>query len=149
MTSTKRATRIEEPSIELTFRTASRDIVRQDIWREDVMEWQPGGGGDMIQFYLVLDFGYEEQITDKRDDDGEPVFQRTGRIVLSLQPVEFDPDTWSLDSAVGLGPAVTRFADIDTDAIGDKASEAGEAPLVGRPLVGWTRHPVSTRREGN
>lgn len=135
---TKRSTRIEKPSINLAFRTETRDIVTLDVYREDVLAWRPDSDMD-TQHYLVLDFGTEEHAGVV---DGE--YTPTGRIVLSLQPVEFDPDTWNLADAVGLGPEVNRFADMPTDLIGDRSDED---PTVGRPLVGWTRHAVSTRRD--
>ena len=150
---TKRAERIQSPSVTLSFRhPGDGHIFNADVWREDILEWQPDARFPP-QFYLVLDFGTEESVVMKteapRPEDGvnvgENIYAETGRIQLDLQPIKIEsPDEWNMETGEGLGPPVSRFADIPTDELGD---EPGSEPLAGRPMVGWVPHPVSPRRD--
>lgn len=151
-TPTKRAQRIQSPSINLPFRDPDGRIFVADIWREDILEWKPDPRMPS-QFYLVLDFGVEEAIAMESDgipDDrgvivGQFVYSETGRIQLDLQPIKIDaPEEWDITTGEGLGPPVARFADVPTDELGDLP---GAEPTVGRPMAGWVPHPVSPRRD--
>ena len=149
---TKRAERIQSPSVNLPFRHPDGHIFTADVWREDILEWQPDERYPP-QFYLVLDFGTEESVVMQTDVPdlttgvivGEFLYSPTGRIQLDLQPIKIDsPDEWNIETGEGLGPPVQRFVDQPTDALGD---EPGSEPAVGRPMVGWVPHPVSPRRD--
>lgn len=148
---TKRAQRIQSPSITLPFRDPDTGAVsNSDVWREDILEWQADPRYP-AQFYLVLDFGVEEAIATNEIDmtedgirQGEFHYYRTGRIQLDLQPVDIQsPDEWDLETGQGLGPPVARFADMPDEHLGDLP---GTTPGAGRPMVGWRVHPVSARR---
>lgn len=144
MRATKRAVRIQSPSIDLPFRTPDGAIIVADVYREDILEWHPDERFPP-QWFLVIDFGVEQRlVTDATD--AEQVYDDTGRVQLDLQPLDIaSVDEWDPDTTVGLGPPVARFADVPTEELGDVPT--GE-PRVGRPMVGWIRHSVSTRRGG-
>jgi len=136
-----RAERIQSPAINLPFRSPEGSIRTAEVWREDILEWQPNARFPS-QWYLVLDFGTEQEIVLL---DGEAyTYMDTGRVQLDLQPLKIDTlADWDPDTGEGLGPPVVRWADVPTDELGDRP---GDEPTVGRPMVGWTRHPVSSRR---
>lgn len=150
---TKRAQRIQSPSITLPFRAPDGRVFLADVWREDILEWHPDERLDP-QFYLVLDFGVEEAIAMGPEYEfdagtgvvqGEFIYAETGRIQLDLQPIKINsPDEWNIETGEGLGPPVARFADAPSDMIGDAP---GDEPTVGRPMAGWVPHPVSPRRD--
>lgn len=149
---TKRAQRIQTPSITLPFRDGEGRVYTADVWREDILEWHPAAELPS-QFYLVLDFGQEEAIATNEIEasmdgiiQGEFVYFLTGRVQLDLQPIKIEsPADWDLETGEGLGPPVARFADLPSELIGD---QPGADPAVARPMVGWTPHPVSPRRGG-
>jgi hypothetical protein len=150
---TKRAQRIQAPSVTLPFRDPETGAVSTaEVWREDIMEWQ-ADPRHPSQFYLVLDFGIEETISTRgfRNVDGrvegEFVYVETGRVQLDMQPIDIaSPDEWDMETGQGLGPPVARFADVPSDEIGDPP---GSTPGAGRPMVGWRVHPVSARRKAD
>ena len=147
---TKRAQRIQSPSITLPFRDPDGRVFNAEVWREDILEWHPDERLPS-QFYLVLDFGEEEAIATNEIEasmdgiiQGEYVYFLTGRVQLDLQPIKIEsPADWDLATGEGLGPPVARFADLPSEEIGDRP---GADPRVARPMVGWTPHPVSPRR---
>ena len=137
----KRAERIQAPSILLPFRAANGSITNHDVWREDILEWQPDDRFP-ASWYLVLDFGVEQSLT--IISQTEFSYIDTGRIQLDLQPLRIDAlDEWDPQTTEGLGPPVARFADVPTAELGDLP---GDEPRAGRPMVGWTPRPVSPRR---
>lgn len=136
-----RAERIQSPAINLPFRSPEGSIQNADVWREDILEWRPDARF-ASQWYLVLDFGTEEELV--LPEASEAYYMPTGRVQLDLQPLKIDAlDDWDPDTGEGLGPPVVRWADVPTDELGDRP---GDEPTAGRPMVGWTRHPVSSRR---
>lgn len=144
---TKRAERIQAPSILLPFKSPEGSITNVEVWREDVLEWKPDARFDS-QWYLVLDFGVEQSITITRSptetEQGEYTYLDTGRVQLDLQPLAITAlEEWNMETGEGLGPPVARFADVPTAELGDLP---GDEPRVGRPMTGWIPHPVSARR---
>lgn len=150
MKKTKRAERIQAPSVTLPFRDPDGRVFNAEVWREDILEWCPDPNRSS-EFYLVLDFGIEYAIAMKSDPpdehgivQGDFIYKETGRVQLDLQPIKIDsPDEWDLDTGEGLGPPVARFADVPSERIGDRPNVD---PVVGRPMAGWVPHPVSPRR---
>ena len=141
----KRAERIQSPAISLPFRSPEGSISNADVWREDILEWRPDARFP-AQWYLVIDFGVEQSLTviESADQGGTVAYLDTGRVQLDLQPLKIESlDEWDPKVSEGLGPPVARFADVPTDELGDLP---GDEPRVGRPMVGWTAHPVSPRR---
>lgn len=144
---TKRAERVQSPSVTLPFRSPEGSITNVDVWREDILEWKPDARFPS-QWYLVLDFGTEQEAITTINVIGTNTgvdHVDTGRIQLDLQPLKIDTlADWDPETGEGLGPPVVRFADVPTDEIGDMV---GDEPTVGRPMVGWIPHPVSPRRD--
>lgn len=137
---TKRSERLQSPSILLPFRSPAGVISTSEVWREDILRWHPDERLPP-QWYLVLDFGVEQRAVSR---NGELVYEDTGRVQLDLQPLAITSlADWDPETGEGLGPPVARFADVPTDELGDVPEDE---PRVGRPMVGWTPHPVSPRR---
>lgn len=137
---TKFSARIERESIDLPFRSPDGVIAVADVWREDILEWQTDPAFPP-QWFLVIDFGLEQRQVLR---DGELTYEETGRVQLDLQPLDIKSiSEWDPATSEGLAPPVARFADVPTDELGDLPDEE---PRVGRPMVGWVRHPVSSRR---
>lgn len=139
-TPTKRAERIQSPSVPIPFRDPGGTVRLFEVWREDVLEWRPDERRPS-EWYLVLDFGMEQRLA--RLPDMTAVYEPTGRVQLSLQPLNIPSiSDWDPDTSEGLGPPINRFADAVVD-IGDTP---GGIPQAGRPMIGWVPHPVSRRR---
>ena len=140
--SAKRSERIQSRAINLPFRSPEGSIRTADVWREDILEWRPDTRF-ASQWYLVLDFGTEQEAVTIAGA-AEITYMDTGRVQLDLQPLKIDTlADWDPDTGEGLGPPVARWADVPTDELGDRQ---GDEPTVGRPMVGWIPHPVSSRR---